>query len=67
MGRRRIGWRFGIGLGMAGFGAIEALCMDGLEAGQELEAQQMAERKRHGALPVTIHVLPVHFHGRAVA
>jgi hypothetical protein len=61
------GLEVGIGLGVSSFGAVQPLFMDGLQPGQELEAQQVAERKRHGTLPMTIDILAVHFHGGAVA
>jgi hypothetical protein len=41
--------------------------MEALETREELEAQQMAEGKRHRALPMAIDVLPIHDHVGAVA
>jgi hypothetical protein len=66
IGRRRTGWRVGEASG-AGCGTVQPLLMDGRQPGEERKAQPVAERKRHGALPMTIDVLPVHCHRGAVA
>ena len=61
------GLEVGIGFGVAGFGAVEPLFVDGFQPGQELEAQQVAKCKRDRTLPMTIDILPVDFHGGAMA
>jgi len=59
--------RFVPSAGLTVAGPVEALRVDRLEPGQELEAQEAREREGDDALAVRGHVLPVHLQLGAVA
>src|SRR5262245_40889403 len=48
-------------------GSIELLRGDSFESGHQVKAQQVAHGKPNGALPVTIDVLAIDLHLRAMA
>jgi hypothetical protein len=55
-----------VGIGLAGFGAVQLLRVNGLQSGQQLKAEQATEGEGDRALTVRIDVLPIDFHLGAV-
>ena len=57
----------GVGRDIPGLGQVEPLTRNAFQTRQELEAKHPAERERHLALAVAVHILALDLHLRVMA